>query len=236
MHECSDIIIVLVCIDRAQALMIHSILLFFFSIFCHASISKKGDPLNTDSRRSFATSNWRRVFDGEMKAYVSTLRSLSFHRSGVIFHHICRFALFPIFLQACPFVTCWMWVMHHTGLCQTLPSGLLVHRSALMREPCIHLDSLMCVCMCVSMHEAINLCVVVVCVCVCVCMVPKYSAPVCICVFALPDSWALPAAVELVISRSCWRAMKTNSTDVTSPPGWVLTESITTTPLRDCLQ
>lgn len=42
--------------------------------------------------------------------------------------------------------------------------------------------------------------------------------------------------VELVISRSGWRAMETNSTDVTSPPGWAPTENITAIPLRDCLQ
>lgn len=38
---------------------------------------------------------------------------------------------FPIFLQARPFVTCWVWVMHHTGCCQTLPSCPLAHRPAL---------------------------------------------------------------------------------------------------------
>lgn len=43
MHECSDIIIVLVCIDRAQVLMIHSVLLFFpFSAMLQSQWEKKG--------------------------------------------------------------------------------------------------------------------------------------------------------------------------------------------------
>lgn len=45
---------------------------------------------------------------------------------------------------------------------------------------------------------------------------------------------APPAAVELVISGAGWRAMETKSTDVTSPPGCVLTENIISTPLWDC--
>lgn len=129
--------------------------------------------------------------------------------------------------------------MHHAGRRQTLPSGPLVHRSA-QREPCIHLDSLSCVYVhvCVRvphvfMHGFIYLCIRGR---VCVCVIAECSAPVCICVFILLDSRAPPAAAELVISRSGWRAMETNSTDVTSPPGWVPAENITATPLRDCLQ
>lgn len=83
-----------------------------------------------------------------------TTNSLSLHRSGVIFLLICHFALFPVFLQACPFVTRWMWVMHHTCRCQTFPSGPLVHRSAL-REPHTHFDLLTCLCTYIC---SINLC------------------------------------------------------------------------------
>lgn len=48
------------------------------------------------------------------------------------------------------------------------------------------------------------------------------------CLFVLLGT--MPAEVELVISRSGCRAKETNSTDVTSPQGWVLlTENITAT-------
>lgn len=194
-------------------------------IFCHARqhTARRNAP--------FAKSNWLRVFDGEMKAYVRTQCSLSLHRSGVIFHHICRFALFPTFLQACPFVKCWMWDMHHTGHCQTLPSGPLMHRSTL-RKFCIHFDShtpVSVLCLYVCDHIDIYPCV-----CDYVCMVAECRAPACICVFVLFESWAPPAAAaELVIARSGFRAMETNSADVTSPPGWVLTDNFTATPLRD---
>lgn len=158
-------------------------------------------------------------------------KSLSLHRSGVIFLFICHLTLFPVFLQACPFVTRCVWVMHHTGRCQTFPSGPLLHWSAL-REPRIHLDLLTCFCAYVcsiylyildyilylSIHGR-----------VCVC------APVCIYVFILHNSRALPTVVELVISRSGWRAMEAKSTDVTSLPGWVLTENNTAFPLSETL-
>lgn len=59
----------------------------------------------------------------------------------------------------------------------------------------------------------------------------KSSPPTCVCVLMLLHRRAPPAAVELVISSSGWRAMETKSADVTSPPGYVLTESIISTPL-----
>lgn len=70
---------------------------------------------------------------------------------------------------------------------------------------------------------------------VCVYVVAECSAPVCIYVFILHNSRALPTVVELVISRSGWRAMEAKSTDVTSPPGWVLTENNTAFPLSETL-
>lgn len=138
-------------------------------------LTAKRDPLT-------AQLETLRVFDGEMKVYVRTQGSLSVRRGGVIFPHICHFMLFPIYLQACPFVTWWMWVMHHTGHWQTLPSGPLVHRSVL-REPWINLDSLTCVCMCVLyayMWGSIYLCIRGN---EYVCVVAECTAPVCICAF-----------------------------------------------------
>lgn len=125
--QLSDILVLLYT-DRALALMIHAIFLLLRQIPFSAMLlshSKKGPSEHPAFPLLWAT------------------KSLSLRRSGVIFLFICHLTLFPVFLQACPFVTRCVWVMHHTGRCQTLPSGPLLHWSAL-REPRIHLDLLTC--------------------------------------------------------------------------------------------
>lgn len=236
MHECSDIIIVLVCIDRAQALMIHSILLFFFRFLPCFNLKKRGSSehwLETFLCHEQLTQSvwWRNESVCEHIAFFVISQKWSHLSSHLPFRIISDFSPGMSF--------CNMLNVSHASHRSLSNSALWSSGASICSdERALYSFRLpyVCVHVCLYAWGYKSLRCGCVRVCVCVCMVPKYSAPVCICVFALPDSWALPAAVELVISRSCWRAMKTNSTDVTSPPGWVLTESITTTPLRDCLQ
>lgn len=233
MLKCSDIIIVLLYIDRAQALLIHCNITAAQAnpSFCHASISQqKGDPLNT-IRQPFATSDWLRVFDGEMKACVCIL---------------CRFTE----VESSFITSAISYLSPGTSFCNMLSVSHALHRitpsnsalwpsgASICSERALYSFRLPYMCVCTRVCS-MSLCMglyIFASVAMCMCNCRMQNAPVCICVFILLDSWAPPAAVELVISRSGWRAMETNSTDVTSPPGRVPTENITATPLRDCLQ